>query len=1229
MPEAQQPSLFLVTPGLPAPPRHQPELPRSPEDADARRAAIDTSRSILVQAPAGAGKTSLLTQRFLALLAQVEQPEQILAITFTRAATAEMRHRILTALESAANTPAAAAESEELKLARAALRHAEAHNWQLLEQPHRLDVQTVDSLCLRLAHAQPLLARLGGALQPAENDRALYNTAARRTTALLGDTSDPELAAALELLLLRRDNNLAEVERLLAEMLQNRGAWLGVLPLSSSSHIDWPSIRARLEQPFLDAHSRVLSSLSAFAEAEPALLEEWLALARYAAGNLDQPIIDGHDLSVLLADDPLTADHKHWLALTALLLKKDNAPRAAWQSGHGFLSISEARDKRDKEQRKQNKARMERCSASLLSLVSGSDSLQQILCQLRSLPAPGYTEDQWQTLRAAFLVLRRATAELRFAFAETNRVDFVEIAQAAEQVLRDETTLRGLLESEQRRHLLIDEFQDTSRAQYRLVAELMREWQPGDGRSVFLVGDPLQSIYSFRQAEVALFHQTREHGLPCGPSHGDEGEQAEEKARRHACHPLQLTHNFRAHQALVDALNDHLAQVFPPENADRFVPATAWPLRDENSLEVQDSLQLHIAPIDPDAGQLAHRDEETQTVLAILEEELPRIAAAEARGDSEYRVAVLVSARSHLTRITRALRGRNIPFRAIDLESLAERQEVHDLHMLLRALLHPGERVAWLSVLRAPWCGLTLNDLHILAGSDDRTLLKRPLAELIETRASLLSLDGQQRLDRTWHALRHALQTRYSEDNNTSLAAWLERAWTALGGPACVTANTRENADAFFCLLDELQPSGVEVLRGDFALRLARLCAAPDTRVSERFGIQLMTIHKAKGLGFEVVLVPGLDRRTRSGGSSLLAMLERTRSGSPFQSELLLAPIGSRETDADPTYCWVQSQLQLQTDEERKRLFYVACTRARTRLHLFATLKVSNGKASKAVKGSLLGATGLAFTAEIDQRSASFSIRPGASQPAGLALAASAELPATSHSILERLPSAWTKRSNAETSPSPGTIRTHRAPKPLFVRNSSASLLARARGNAVHAVLERLAHLFAAESGAADPMHWQQTLTQTAERTLRSGGFRGVAFHSAAAEIARTGMTVATSDIGRWLLSPHPGALAESTWQAWDEDGNLRTLRVDRSFCAGPTPVETGDQYLWLIDYKTGASAPHEEKLKHDWREQQKQQWRGQLEAYGAVLQKAAEQNAAGLRYGLFFPELLELITWS
>ena len=109
-------------------------------DRQQRLAALDPLRSVCVTAPAGSGKTELLTQRVLALLARVEQPEHILAITFTRKAAAEMRHRIMQALNAAATTAAPEADHQRQTwtLARAALAQDEQQGWQLLQQPNRL-----------------------------------------------------------------------------------------------------------------------------------------------------------------------------------------------------------------------------------------------------------------------------------------------------------------------------------------------------------------------------------------------------------------------------------------------------------------------------------------------------------------------------------------------------------------------------------------------------------------------------------------------------------------------------------------------------------------------------------------------------------------------------------------------------------------------------------------------------------------------------------------------------------------------------------------------------------------------------------------------------------------------------------------------------------------------------------------------------------------------------------
>src|SRR6185312_15385309 len=148
----------------------------------------------------------------------------------------------------------------------------------------------------------------------------------------------------------------------------------------------------------------------------------------------------------------------------------------------------------------------------------------------------------------------------------------------------------------------------------------------------------------------------------------------------------------------------------------------------------------------------AARAAEAEQVLKIVAQHRERIQQAVEQNE-EYRVAVLVRARQHLAHIVNLLREQDIPYRAVELEKLSERQELIDLMSLVRALLHPMDRVAWLSVLRAPWCGLTL-------------------------------------------------ATRFEGLHATSFSQWIERTWRSLGGPQCVDAAAYENAQVFFAMLD-------------------------------------------------------------------------------------------------------------------------------------------------------------------------------------------------------------------------------------------------------------------------------------------------------------------------------------------------------------------------------------------------------------------------------------------
>ena len=226
----------------------KPAAQSPPPDQIERQRALDPAQSILVQAPAGSGKTDLLTRRFLRLLGEVDEPGEVVAITFTNAAAAEMRHRILAELEKAATIHALDADEFSMNaLAHRALEHSQALGWKLLDLPAQLRVRTIDSFCRELALQQPLLSGFGGGLNIAEQPDELYRRAARETLRKI-DQNDSELGAAIEKLLLWRDNGWQEMEELLVEMLGSRDRWMHDFVLEREK--DWEALRERLERPF-------------------------------------------------------------------------------------------------------------------------------------------------------------------------------------------------------------------------------------------------------------------------------------------------------------------------------------------------------------------------------------------------------------------------------------------------------------------------------------------------------------------------------------------------------------------------------------------------------------------------------------------------------------------------------------------------------------------------------------------------------------------------------------------------------------------------------------------------------------------------------------------------------------------------------------------------------------------------------------------------------------------
>lgn len=1176
----------------------------TPVDQPQRDHAIHVGRSVIVQAPAGSGKTDLLTRRFLALLAEapIDSPDQILAITFTRAATAEMRNRILADLHKAATTPASSNDDERLQLARRALVRAQQAGWHLIEQPDLLQIETIDSLCLRIVQSQPLTARLGGRLEPIEDARPLYREAARRTIRRIGG-ENTELSKAIEHLLALRDNNLADCESLIAGMLEHRDQWEENFP--STRETDWDSLRSILEKPFRDEVFRTLGRAHELLEREPLVAEELMRVADYASQHRDDGALA---LLAKATELPPITSLDHWLTISTFLLKKtDDDWYSKFNKSNGLPAGRSKSTENEWNQR----------GNQLLGRLRSINGLLESLRAIRTLPALRYDDEQWLTLRHLFTVLRQSLAELRVLFAERNQIDFLYSGGAALQVLKDDVV--GFSWADNIRHLLVDEFQDTSRRQHELVSTLVSHWSGDQQRSVFVVGDPMQSIYLFREAEVELFHSVNKSGL-CN----DDG-------FIYSLEPITLITNFRSHSLLTNPLNDVFDSVFSANIAAHVSPVTftrSTAAVAEVETIYKPAFQIHPLLLDAsdksssDNRKSDFRHREAELVAEIIQAHEDRIEQARQK-KAEYRVAVLVRNRTHLAEIVPTLRRRDIQYRAVEIESLAERQELLDLMSLIRALLLPMDRIAWLSVFRAPWCGLTLADLHTLTGSDDLAFRHAPMLQLIEQNISRLNTAARQRAERTIAILRRALDARPRQSQANSFAAWIERAWHALGGHLCLDATEIENAEVFFSLLDGVSPSGIEILSGDFQQQLDHLFAQPDPSVSETCGVQLMTIHKAKGLGFDVVIVPALERGTRPDDPQLIASLQRTNAETG-KAEFLIAPIGQKGGDKHPIYRWIQNQNKHRIAEERKRLFYVACTRARQELHLIGTASFNEKGLRKPANGSLLHTAWPAleknFSAALEKQQTS------APTPQTGAEVIPFPAPAQPGVITEIA-------AHADSSPSFRRLRldVHIAPDAPNVPIADAtnntgdsqerefhrpegSRLARVIGSTLHLLLQRLGQQIAV--GNLDEAQLRQQITTH----LRGSALNASQLQMALDELLQMISACQADPIARWILADHPGAQSEASWTGW-LDGSLRTLRADRIFHAGPEPHSIAEpECLWIIDYKTSDTSISDTQ---EFLARQRQIYSQQLAAYARMARAASvESTVRPVRLGLYYPRL-------
>lgn len=1073
-----------------------PAADRLQEDEAARQRALALA-SFIVEAPAGAGKTELLTQRFLRLLAVVDQPEEVLALTFTNKAATEMRDRILGSLELAEEgvEPEAPHKRLTFGLARQVLARDAACGWQLLAHPGRLRITTLDALCASLARQMPYLSRFGGQPGVASDAEAHYTTAARRTLAMLeGDDADAEVVGRA---LAFMDNHAGRLERLLVAMLGKRDQWL-----HHASRIESGVLRAEVEAGFAALVERELARVAELLDA--GWQQRLMPLARFAAAQVPATLPALLDWTACL--DGRIDELAQWQGLAALLLTSGRTFRKRLDKNIGFPTDKEAKPHKE-------------AMGELLAELGGMPGLEAALAQLGNLPPGELSDAEWATVEDFSRLLRLAAGQLWLVFQEAGEVDFIEIAARAGLALGDEEAPTDLAQAldYRIRHLLVDEFQDTSPSQVSLLAKLMRGWQADDGRTLFVVGDPMQSIYRFRKADVGLFLNLRAHGI------GD----------LHLEH-LRLFRNNRSFPAVVDWVNAVFPDIFPAEDAPamgavRYAPSAATrPARDDAGVEMH--------PVLADDAALG-AELEAQTVLGLI-----RRARAEA---PDGQVAVLVRARSHLEALVAELRrsAPEIRFQAVEIEALAGRQHVQDLLFLFRALHHRADRVHWLAVLRAPWCGLRLADLHALAADDRRHTVWQLMND--EGRLARLSEDGQRRL---LH-LRRIVGLALAERERQHPRRWLESVWLMLGGPRCLQdAGALADVEAFFRLLEQLAAGG-ELDATTLATRVGELFAPPDP-LGE--AVQMMTVHKSKGLEFDTVILPGLHRETGGNESSLLLWDEVA--GPDGSEHLLVAPLKAKGAgSAQPTaYDFLKRLESERAAHEDERLLYVAATRAIRRLHLVGVTASDERKEDglqAPAAGTLLrllwpGMAQAAFAEALAGRAEAAPAEPAEPEApsAPVVLPPMLRLAEVSVSaFLRRLPEARQTADNGELPEAEGQAR----------------LLEASVGTLVHRCLE----LIARQGLAQWPVARLDSLVPGWQRWLKAQGHPAEAAAAGAAEALQGLRTTLASESGRWLLAAQAEAGAEQAWSSREGETVAHHV-IDRVFVAA-------DGCRWIVDYKT------------------------------------------------------------
>jgi ATP-dependent helicase/nuclease subunit A len=867
-------------------------------DADARRIAVDPTQNVVLEASAGTGKTRVLVERYVNLLLAGVEPDRILAITFTRKAAAEMRQRIIERLKEASRTSQlSAAKWKELR-----------------ERFGDIAISTIDAFCLSLIREFPLEAGVEPGFDLADQTQI---------PRLIGESLDRSLRLGRHLA--QTDADVAMVFIQLRERRLRQGL---------AALLDRRLVAADVLRRFLQSGPTDLT-LQRACSAAAVRLADALKAAPGGVESLLREGPNGHPQFAMLAPDLRTlvsgderdfADAAPQAAFRMLIervrayfLTLDGSPRKA----RGFGA---------------SEFKKEHC-ASEAGWKRHRDAVEAV--------APAVEQAVRAFRRDVNVILSRGVWRLfKLSLAQYHKtlesyavLDFDGVLERAVDLLKQmEEFSQSRYKLEARyQHVLVDEFQDTNRAQWELVSLLVKSWGEGFGASadalapsIFVVGDRKQSIYGFRDADVAILDEAA--GFVTNLRPDGQSRQA-------------ISTSFRAVPELLGFVNELFAEIAQStdvrrRDAFRYGETDRFPQDDEAHLAADTADGVTAAAVTFLAAATVETAAEgvAGEIASLLSSEVvvrdPKSGVARAARPAD--IAILFRSRDSHREYETALDRRAIPTYVYKGLGFFEADEIQDAIALLRFLARPTSNLRAVSLLRSRIVRLSDPGLVALgpAYADALTNATSPLTSVD------LEAEDREVFERVRSALPRWLSLVDRVTSSELLDVILRETAYAyeMRGPRRVQA--RENLKKLRALIRKAENRGYATL-GRIAEFLDDLAVGDESNavIDALDAVNLMTVHAAKGLEFPIVFVVNMNRGTGGPRAPIRVMVDGYDTAS--------VSIGDFDSEAD-------EDASAREREETKRLLYVALTRARDRLYLGAVVKDGVLKPGRGSLGEVL-----------------------------------------------------------------------------------------------------------------------------------------------------------------------------------------------------------------------------------------------------------------------------------